>query len=71
MSRIPQDQIIEDDAITSFAEEQVTEWATHLSPEQVPLAIAYEWNRLQQVLSSVENRIDANRGLIESIASQQ
>jgi hypothetical protein len=63
--------ITKDDEMTSL-DELVTEvWSAGLSPENIAGAIAYKWGGLQQVPSYVEGQIEANRGLIESIASQR
>ncbi len=44
--------------------------AASLSLEEIEQAVIREWNRLQQVPSYVEELLEANLGLIESIAAQ-
>lgn len=41
------------------------------SPQEIEQAILREWDALQRVPSYVDRLIEANRGLIESIAAQR
>jgi len=58
-------------ALTILSETESVQEAANLSPEGIEQAVMREWNALQQVPSYVEELLEANRGLIEGIATQQ
>ena len=58
-------------ALITLSETERVQEAASSSPEGLEQAIMREWNALQQVPSYVEKLLEANRGLIESIATQQ
>ena len=63
--------IAEHIALTILSETERVQEVANLSPEGLEQAIMREWNALQQVPSYVEELLEANRGLIEGIATQQ
>lgn len=59
-------RITNDDAVTTLDEMSLI---ADLSPEQFEQELLGAWNELQQVPSYVESLLEANRALIESIAT--
>jgi hypothetical protein len=68
VSKLP---VTKDEEPSTVNELELARWAAGLSPDQIPAAIAHEWNDLQQVSSYVESQLEANRGLVEGIATQR
>lgn len=63
-------RIAETNVLTTPGDVERIQEAVRLSPQEIEQEIIRAWNALQEVPSYVERQLEANRGLIESIATQ-
>jgi hypothetical protein len=61
---------LENNELMQMSETELIQWAANLSPEEIERAVLHMWDQLQQVSSYVETMIEANRGMLEGIATQ-